>query len=701
MKNVQILVRKALDLVSEVETYLFYKENLQRSLKLLFDAYQRGHYDYFGFEREQKRLLKGRSEEEWLEYYDSYILSLLKRIEKYNSQIFYEAYQNEDYKYIGEKRPVRPVVPVRRPVPAPAPPKAISARKEPVTAVKQGMAAEKAKKEVAVAEKVVKAKPEAKPVAKPEAPPKDLFAVPAEDEEAAVREAEEAVTRIAEGKPAALVKVKPSILDNISIFFRKLFAKKEVAEQLEEIHARELPAAKKEKAAKREKDAEKDKEAKEKAVKKQAVKPKSWFERLFTPKQTGFGFKGPEEMPEEKKAAKKERPAEAEERAKPGAKPKKGGVTLGGGIFDSFKMFMERSRKVDFSDEQQGKVELSTLHLETSRRKVAPEIKTQIEKITATALTKEAKRIKSIMGKKKALKIYQPSFFGALANMTIKRISLFLLDAFPDFFKDLYHSLRLANIKILSNTYVNMMVLGVISSFFAGLFFMGLFFAATPLPVMQMISRTLMMALLISLVTFAGFYAYPSSKVKQRRRSINSNLPFAINHMSAVSSSGVSPTKMFKLISQSKEYGDISVEIEKIVNYIEIFGYDLLTAIKAIAATTPSYQFKDFLEGMISTTQTGGDMKTYLTQKADEAMLNYKLERQKYSETISTYSDIYTGILIAAPLFFVAALSLVSLLGGTVGGMDVNIIIVLGTYVVIPIMNVSFLTFLEVTQPEI
>ena len=159
--------------------------------------------------------------------------------------------------------------------------------------------------------------------------------------------------------------------------------------------------------------------------------------------------------------------------------------------------------------------------------------------------------------------------------------------------------------------------------------------------------------------------------------------------------------RMFKLISQSKEYGEVSVEIEKIVNYIEIFGYDVLTALKAVAATTPSYQFKDFFEGMISTTQTGGDLKDYFSQKAEEAMIHYKMERQKYTETIATYSDIYTGILIAAPLFFVAALSLVSLLGGTVGGMDVNVIIVLGTYVVIPFMNVAFLAFLEVTQPEI
>jgi archaellum biogenesis protein FlaJ (TadC family) len=82
-------------------------------------------------------------------------------------------------------------------------------------------------------------------------------------------------------------------------------------------------------------------------------------------------------------------------------------------------------------------------------------------------------------------------------------------------------------------------------------------------------------------------------------------------------------------------------------------------------------------------------------------MLNYRLERQKYVESLATYSDIYTGVLIAAPLFFVTALSLVSVIGGDVGGISINTLINLGTYLIIPALNVLFLIFLELNQPEI
>ncbi len=702
MKNVQLIVDKVLELVQEVQRYSFYKQNLVRTLDRLFDDYQAGKFTYFEYEKTKKRLLKGKSRDEWISYYNSYILSLLKRIETYNSQIFYETYQDQEYERLKVSAPAPAPAPKPKPAPKPAP-KHVLEPSKPVERPAPIPEPHVGKPEQTGPERVVIEKP------KPEEA--EVHAV-----EAAPETAHEPASEPAPEKK--LVEVKPSVIDRISLFFRHLLARKKVEKAVEEMR-KPVTAARPAPVPAHVKD-----EAKGKEVKRPAVEGEKepWFAFLWrhkkktlpleepgvpeeekpriTPKKRWFSFLWKTPKPTLPVGAKKAK-AKGEEKERKKEEKKKAGIDFGK-IFgwDYINNLLNRSRDVEFTKES-SKAPMSTYQLETLRRKAKPEITAQIEKITATSLTKEAKRIKSIMGKRKALKIYQPSFFGSLANIAIRRVSLYLLDEFPDFFKDLYHALRLANIKVLSNTYVNMMVLGVLVSTVLGFFIFGIFFTATALPITQILFRTVMMAFLMGVAAFAGFYAYPYSKMKQRRRSINTNLPFAINHMAAVSSSGVAPVRMFKLISQSKEYGEVSVEIEKIVNYIDVFGYDVLTALKAVAATSPSYGFKDFLEGMVSTTQTGGDLKSYFSQKAEEAMLNYKLERQKYTETISTYSDIYTGILIAAPLFFVAALSLVSLLGGKIGGMDVNVVIVIGTYVIIPFMNVAFLTFLEMTQPEI
>jgi flagellar protein FlaJ len=629
MKDIQLIVNKILELVSEVETYSFSKKRLLESLDKIFKEYQKGNFTYFEYEQTTKKLLKGKTKEEWLNYYNAYILSLLKRIETYNSEIFYELYN-------AEKRPFG----------------------EP-TRAREGEALKQRKTEQtkpAVSEHIT-----ARPTQ-----------IAAEKEKTTIRTKTPDSAKIKE-EDIHLVEIKPSIIDRITIFFKHIFAKKEIEESLEDIREerlRERHGAKEGFASEREK----------------IIRPKL--------KKKIFSVLWKKEKPTEAEKVKKEVTIE-------GFQTDKEGIEFGK-IFgiDYLKNLLSRKQKVEYS-QKEAEIPLSTLQLETLRRRTRPEIKAQIEKITETALTKEAKRIKAIMEGRRALKIYQPSFFGSLANLMIKKISLFLLDNFPGFFNDMYHALRLANIKVLSNTYVNMMVLGVLGSMLLSLTLFGFFFSFSALTGAQIIFRTLMMTLLAGLATFAGFYAYPYSKLKQRRRSINANLSFAINHMAAVSSSGVEPVRMFKLISQSKEYGEVSVEIEKVVNYVEVFGYDILTALRSVAATTPSQQFNDFLKGMISNTQTGGDIKSYFSQKAEEAMVNYKLERKKYTETISTYSDIYTGILIAAPLFFVTALSLVSMLGGKVASIDVDVLVVVGTYMAIPVLNVAFLMFLELTQPEI
>ncbi len=317
----------------------------------------------------------------------------------------------------------------------------------------------------------------------------------------------------------------------------------------------------------------------------------------------------------------------------------------------------------------------------------------------STLLAQEARRVKKILEVEKPA-VYQGSSVGLLANLTVRKISLFLVDKFPEFFGFLYNALRSANVKVLSNTYVNIMILSTLFVMFSSFIILAILFFLLGHPVYQIILRAGLLSVIGGFACATIFYAYPLMKIKERRRNIMTNMPFGINHMAAVATSGVPPASMFELIAASNEYGEIGVELKKVVDFINIFGYDFLTAIRTVAATTPSRPFKEFLEGMVSTIETGGDLDSYLRQEADQAALTYNLERQRYNETVSTYSDIYTGLLIAAPLFFVAAMSLVNLLGGSLGGIGVDVVMAVGAYAVIPVLNIGFLVFLQVSQPE-
>ncbi len=358
------------------------------------------------------------------------------------------------------------------------------------------------------------------------------------------------------------------------------------------------------------------------------------------------------------------------------------------GLFKKLKKRLEEEQKFIGAEEA---IPLTVELLPEERKEI-------LEK---TYLKKEAERIKKIIEKERVYSSYKPSTLAAIANISVKRISAELLDTFPVFFKNFYNNLRSANIRMLSNTYINLMVLFTIASFVISFIASTIVFYILYNPLYLTLVKGLGVGLIAAITSFLFFYLYPKLEVRSRTRSIKANMPFAVNHMAAVAASGSPPITIFKLIANTREYEEVSKEFERIVDYIEVFGFDLSTAIKSVAATTPSPQFKEMLEGLVSAIESGADIKTFLREKSEEAMNAYRLELQKYTETLATYSDIYTGVLIAAPLFFVITLTLVNLLGGSIGGFNITTVMLFGTYVLIPLLNVGFLMFLQASQPEI
>ncbi|MBI4017761.1 MAG: type II secretion system F family protein [Candidatus Aenigmarchaeota archaeon] len=258
-----------------------------------------------------------------------------------------------------------------------------------------------------------------------------------------------------------------------------------------------------------------------------------------------------------------------------------------------------------------------------------------------------------------------------------------------------------SGLRILFRTYVSMIMF---FSFFAFVAALPLTFVAsrTALHLDGLLAgaATVVMALGAAAAVFIILYFYPSSRASDRKRNINANLPFAINHMAAIASSGVPPNVVFKLIAQFGEYEEISKECAKIVRGIESFGQDVTTAISQAAAEVPSTEFREILYGMLSVIKTGGNLKTYLQNQAKEALFYYRIQRQEYLEALSTYADFYTAVLIAAPLFLISILAVINIIGGKIGGLTIDNVLTLGIFIGIPAVNIIFLSFIHVTQPE-
>lgn len=294
--------------------------------------------------------------------------------------------------------------------------------------------------------------------------------------------------------------------------------------------------------------------------------------------------------------------------------------------------------------------------------------------------------------------IYKSSPAANLSNHFFEKLSRKLNKEYPQMVETLAHNLRVGDVKILSRTYISMMF------FFSSLILPASFLVFFFLLSGKFLPVRIVLSLFISIIAAVGsimfFYVYPSIIASSRKKKMKDELPFVTLHMAAVAGSGAHPISMFNLVLGTGEYKALEGEIKKIVNYTNLFGYSLTTALRLVSINTPSEDFKDLLNGLVTTIEGGGDLKSFLNSKSDEIMTNYKLERKKYVEALGTYSDIYTSILIAAPLLFFMTLAIIRMFGTEFMGVSIATIASVGTYGLIPLLNIVFVMFLSMTKPS-
>jgi len=286
---------------------------------------------------------------------------------------------------------------------------------------------------------------------------------------------------------------------------------------------------------------------------------------------------------------------------------------------------------------------------------------------------------------------------------TYKRLSVALFGrlAGASAFSKLKPDLHKSGTSILIKTYASMTMFTAVIVYFASLAgtlvalnFIGLGFYLSAL-------LTAAVPVFCAFLAFALLYFYPSQKAKTMEKSIENDMPFAIAHMSAISSSGIPPEFMFELLSGFKEYREISRHASLIVRNIKTFGMSSVAAIKSVAKTTPSATFKQVLNGIAFNIEKGGNLTRYLKEMSDKGLFEYRLKREKYMKTLSTYADIYTALLVAAPLMMLAVLAILSVIGGEIIGLSMSELINALTFGALPAMNILFLVFIHITYPGV
>lgn len=197
-------------------------------------------------------------------------------------------------------------------------------------------------------------------------------------------------------------------------------------------------------------------------------------------------------------------------------------------------------------------------------------------------------------------------------------------------------------------------------------------------------------------IVYLVFMFYPAMVAGNRKRNIDATLPYAINYITAMSSAGIPPAEIFRQLANSTMYGESAAEARYVTREIDMFGKDLIEALRITAMSTPSERMKEFFQGAIGSVGSGSNLTVYFRTKSEQYALENRQEQKLFLETLSLIAESYVTAMVAGPLFLIILQSIMSVLGGESQPLFLYIII----YLMIPFGSVLFVILISSMTPE-
>jgi len=269
-------------------------------------------------------------------------------------------------------------------------------------------------------------------------------------------------------------------------------------------------------------------------------------------------------------------------------------------------------------------------------------------------------------------------------------------------FKDLDASLKKSGMKSNFKAYVSTTIL-------ASLLLSASIMIVVPVLLFFILKLSLFIALLFGVgvsllagaITVIAFYAYPSYRADSLKRELEDDLPFTAGYMAILAGAGVPPDFIWRSLAQVGASLAVSNVARNVVRDVELFGFDIISALETTSKRTPSERFKELIEGFISVVHSGGNLVKYLRNRSQQYMKLKQLALKRFSDSLAVLAEFYVTLMVAGSLIFVVMLAVMAMLGGGgFGPFDSRLLLQLLTYLGLPIGSIVFLIILDMISPK-
>ncbi len=161
---------------------------------------------------------------------------------------------------------------------------------------------------------------------------------------------------------------------------------------------------------------------------------------------------------------------------------------------------------------------------------------------------------------------------------------------------------------------------------------------------------------------------FPLVKGERRKVEIERYMHLFITRMAVLASTQLPRKEIFRLLSEVKEYGALSEEIEKIYHLVEYWNLSLPDAARVVAKRCPSIMLADFLDRLAHSAEAGEDFEKFLDKERKVVLETYAIKYEAALDQLDVYKEAFVAILISMLFFavFVAILPMFAQIDATI-----------------------------------
>jgi flagellar protein FlaJ len=157
--------------------------------------------------------------------------------------------------------------------------------------------------------------------------------------------------------------------------------------------------------------------------------------------------------------------------------------------------------------------------------------------------------------------------------------------------------------------------------------------------------------------------AYPKVALDRRRIEMENRFHLMVTHMTVLSTTNIDRMEVFRKLAQEEEYGELTVEMRRIVQLVDTWNQSLDDALRRRANEVPSESLTDLFDRLAYTLGAGQEMSDFLFEEQSVIIENYRTIYEQSLENLDVMKDLYLSMVLSMTFALVFAIVLPILTG--------------------------------------